>query len=115
MWRTFETLRSSSKYVKQFEELDYNDLLERHDICDNCFHAHISYIGSYVIKYDRNGSAGRLEYVLSCIHLERSFHYCIFFLKEIIHTKQAWMIIHVLCRIGYIHIIFFLLRNLCGH
>jgi hypothetical protein len=27
-----------------------------------------------------------------------------FFLKEITHTKQAWMIFHDFCRIGYIRI-----------
>jgi hypothetical protein len=105
MWRTSEILQSSCKYVKQFEVIDYNDLLESHVICHNLFSTHISYIGSYVIIYDRNGNAGRRKYVLSSRHLERSFRCCIlFFLKEITHTKQAWMIFHDFCRIGYIHI-----------
>jgi hypothetical protein len=45
-----------------------------------------------------------------CCHadiLRDHFTIVFFFLKDITHNKQAWIIIHVLCRIGYIHIIFF--------
>jgi hypothetical protein len=81
MWHTSEFLRSSCKYVKHFEVLDYNDLLESHVICHNLFSAHISYIGSYVIIYDRNSFAGRREYVLSADILRDHFVVVIFSLK----------------------------------